>query len=390
LEDKYNEEEDSSGIKVVPVFSKCNNYDSNLSTVASEVKFVHLDAEPPIDDFHIYDVEISDNYIFLSGLSQIMQYDRHGKYIRDIGSRGMGPEEFINIMPPLQLDRKNDLVYASDLHRERTVIYHFDGTYKGAFSKGGCIAVIGSSIIALRQTSSDMYRPECPSIRFIDHRGNDIRTYRSRLYPVEKSQMEIFPDASFLWESKGNHYFMEYGGDTIYQIKGDTIIPERIVFGDLKPKKKDLFRRNIGQNLRIFSYILRPNAGVFESDNFMVFSMKSDYETFYMIYNKSTSVIHRTFYKDAREIITNPVKKLGYKKMDYFIDDLVSGLSFNPQYQSYGKAIALIPATEVAEKREDILRFIASHPSDESARLKALVEKMDEFDNPLVMMVTFK
>jgi hypothetical protein len=376
-------------MRVIPVFSECDNYDNNLSTVASEVKFVHLDAEPPINDFHTYDVEISDDYLFLSsGLSRIMQYDRQGKYIRDIGSQGMGPEEFIHIEPPLQLDRKNDLVYASDSHRERTVVYHFDGTYKGAFPQSGCMEIIDSSIIALRQTSSDMYRPECPSIRLIDHRGDEVRTYRSRLYPVERSQMETFPDASFLWENKGKHYFMEYGGDTIYQIRGDTVIPERIVSGDLKPNKKDLFLRNIGRKLRISSYILRPNSGIFESDNFMIFNMCSDYETFYVIYNKSTGMIHRTFYKNAREIITR--KNLGYKKMDYFIDDLVSGLSFNPQYQSYGKAIALIPATEVVEKRENILRFIASCPSAESARLKALVEKMDEFDNPLVMMVTFK
>jgi hypothetical protein len=76
--------------------------------------------------------------------------------------------------------------------------------------------------------------------------------------------------------------------------------------------------------------------------------------------------------------------------MDYFIDDLISGLHFNPLYQSQGKAIAFISALKVVERRDEVLHFIAQHPSAESAHLKTLVEDMNEFDNPLMMMVTFK
>jgi hypothetical protein len=46
--------------------------------------------------------------------------------------------------------------------------------------------------------------------------------------------------------------------------------------------------------------------------------------------------------------------------MNYFIDDMISGLLFNPQYQSMSKAIALISAEKVVEQRKQILDFIAS------------------------------
>jgi hypothetical protein len=383
--------EETGEIKVIPIFSKCENYDNNLSTVASEVKFVLPDAEPPFNDFHIYDVQTSDDYIFfLSGLYNIVQYDYRGKFIRSIGSRGMGPEEYIQLEPPLLLDNKNNLVYASDI-RDRTLVYHFNGIYKDVLPIGGCMAITDSSTIVLRQALDDRYIPECPSIRFFDRKGNHIKSYRSSLYPMPRAEMEIFgPEVSFLWENKDKSSFWEYGSDTIYRIRGDAIIPKWIVAGNLKPNKKELFSRNTGQKLRNFSYILRPNSGVFESDHFMIFNMSDDYEKFYMIYDKSTDKIHRTFYKNAREIITNPRKNTGYKKMDYFIDDMVSGLHFNPQYQSQDRAIALIPASEVVERRDDILRFIAQHPSNESAHLKTLIEDMDEFDNALIMMVAFK
>ena len=76
--------------------------------------------------------------------------------------------------------------------------------------------------------------------------------------------------------------------------------------------------------------------------------------------------------------------------MNFFTDDMVSGMIFMPMYQSEGKAIALILAEKVVEDRDVILDFISKHPSKASERLKTIVEKMTEEDNPLMMTVKFK
>lgn len=106
-----------------------------------------------------------------------------------------------------------------------------------------------------------------------------------------------------------------------------------------------------------------------------------------MIYDKTSQNLHRTYDKNA-PVIKNPRSEM--KNMNYFIDDIVSGLHFSPEYQSMGKAIALIPAVKIIENRDKILQHIDAHPSREGTQLRMIVESMDEFDNPLVMLVTFQ
>ena len=103
-----------------------------------------------------------------------------------------------------------------------------------------------------------------------------------------------------------------------------------------------------------------------------------------MVYNKSTMQFHRTFYKDASSTGKGSIK------MNYFTDDLVSGLSFNPQYQSQGKAISLVSAIDIYNRKQVILDYIANHPSEEAEKLKLMVQNITEMDNPIVMIAKFK
>jgi hypothetical protein len=381
----------SNGVQRISVFSQNTNYDSKLSTVASEVRFIPLDNEPPINDFHIYDVELGVDFILLLHYSNIFQYDKQGHFIRKIGERGMGPADYINITPPLQIDNTEKTIYALDINRRRVVVYNFDGSFNRAFQTNfqGSMAIIDSSTIAFRQLSGDMFLENAPFISFTDRDGKNEKKYYSHLHPVvPRNEAKTIPEATFLWEHAGRFYYLEYGADTIFRILRDTFEPVWILTGVLKPDKKELFVIDKGKKLYNISYIFRPNAGIFESDRFLIFNLFGNQEKFFMVYDKVSGQFHRTYDKDAPVFVNSH----GDSRLDndYFLDDLVSGLHFKPQYQSMGKAISLIPAETVAEKRNEILRHIASHPSEESERLKSIVEKMDEYDNPLVMIVTFK
>jgi len=379
----------SNGIEQLAVFSECSDYDNNLSSVASEVKFIQLEIKPPINDFMTFDVEISDEYIFLTGLTQISQYDRNGRYIKNIGSHGKGPKEFFRLTPPLQLDRKNKLIYAFDITYKKIVVYNFEGEFIRKISlnsESGCFEIIDSTVIALRQMFYERYRPDCKSIRFIDYSGKQLNAYPSHLYPLSKERFENYgTEESFLWKHNGTVYYLEYGADTVFQVIKNSLVPARVLTGKLKLDKDEFFRKDRGNNkLDISSYIMRPNGGVFESDKFIIFKLSSNKEVFYMVYNKSTMQFHRTFYKDASSTGKGSIK------MNYFTDDLVSGLSFNPQYQSQGKAISLVSAIDIYNRKQVILDYIANHPSEEAEKLKLMVQNITEMDNPIVMIAKFK
>ena len=387
----------SDGLKHIAVFSKCENYDNKLSTFASEVRFISLDIDPPINELMTFDVQLTDDFVFLSSIYHIYQYDRKGHFIQKIGDRGEGPAEYITLAPPLQIDYNEQSIYALDINRRRVIVYNFDGTFNRAFRTEfqGNIAIIDSTTIAFRQSIEERFQAKAPFVIFTDRNGKNEKIYYSHLYPViSRNEAEIFgPESSLLWEYAGQSYYLEYGADTIFRISRNSLDPIWILTGELKLDKKELFLRERGKKLANFSYVVRSNAGIFESNQFLIFKLSDSQENFYMIYDKVSGEFHRTYDKDAsireRTSPSGRVQTLS-KKMDFFIDDLISGIHFNPNYQSMGKAIALIPATTVAENRNEILQHIASHPSEESARLKPIIEQMDEEDNPLVMIVTFK
>ena len=371
----------------IPVYAECKDYNNNLSAIASGVEFIPIDAEPPIRDFHIYDVSAGGNYLFLSDIYEIRKYDRHGKYIRNIGSRGMGPEEFVQLGIPPQFDYEKELIYALDVERNRIVVYRFDGTYVKAislYSHASDIDMIDSTRIAYRQGWTDRYKPSCQLIQFIDYNGQLTKTYPSHRYPIPKEDMEQYGSyVSFFWKHGGMNYYLEYGSDTIFQIRKDSILPIRKLTGELKPDLMDHFQKDVRQKLFILCYMLRPNSAIFESDRYIIFKISGYHETYYKTFDKQTRRFQRTFYKDIQE------NEYGLRKMDFFIDDIISGLHFTPQYQNDGKTYALIPAAEVCENKSSILTFINNHPSAEGAKLKAIVENMTEDDNALLMIVSF-
>ncbi|MDR2533860.1 MAG: 6-bladed beta-propeller [Tannerellaceae bacterium] len=385
--------EETAAIRESDIFSECNIYDNNLSNIASEIDFIPLSIEPPLNDFHILDIKLTDDYIFLSEMYKILQYSKQGQYIKDIGSRGMGPKEYVQLSPPLQIDEENKLLYAVDRGRDRVIAYNFDGALHHAFSThyaNSCMSLLDSSIIAFRQSSTDRYSQNHSSfITFISTEGKQIRTYNSYLYPIPFENARFSPESSPLWKHNNKFYYLEYGADTIFQILKDSIIPAKVIKGTLKPKLMELLQEDTGSKLRIVGQILRPDAAIFESDNFIIFKMTNDYESFYLSYHKDAKTYHRTFYNNP------PVRKktganTGTKIMDFFIDDIVSGISFAPQYQSQDKAMALIPAITVMEQKNEILKFIAANPSKQGTQLKEIIENMTEDDNPIIMTVKFK
>lgn len=385
----------NSGKKIteIPVYSDCQSHNNKLSAIASDIDFIPIDADPPFNDFHIRNIEICDEYIFISEMTFIYQYDKNGTFIKAIGKRGNGPKEYINLLSPLRLDRMNKLIYAHDTNRNRVVVYHYDGSFKKTFPLSGNknIELINSEVIALRQSMTDRELPNAPMIEFIDNNGKEIRKYPSHHYPIPRKKMEhLGPDMSPLWRTKDNIYYLEYGTDTIFRISGTSLVPERVLTGKLKLSLEEHYLTNKGKKVSITTPISRYNSGVFESDQFMIFRLSNANEMFFMVYNKKAGALHRTFHDDAPRVLWGPNKIEKEKKHDYFIDDIFSGLSFNPEYQSNGKAIAFIPAPDICERKKEILDYIDKHPSDKSKKLKALIQNMTDDDNSLLMVVTFK
>lgn len=376
-----------NGLEKIPIFDKISNKLNNLSDIASDIKFIPLDNDPPFNPFHIYDIQIDKDYIFLMGMHHINMYDWNGHFVRNIGSRGQGPREFIQLAPPLQLDHNSRTVYATDSRGRKIIVYDFKGNYLKNISHridASAIELIDTSTIAIRQGMTDRYKPETPLITFMNDKGEITNKIRSNLYPVLGKMETLGSDASFLWRYGNKIYYLEYGADTIFQIEKNRLTPVKVLSGNGKPKFSELFQKETGKKLKVLGSILRPNAAIFESGQYILFKLSNDYENYFALYDKENGAVSRTMHENATK------DSRGARRMDYFMDDIVSGLQFKPEYQSEGKAIAFISAETIIENKEEILSFIETKNSSEAKKMKSIVKNMNEEDNPLLVIVTFK
>jgi len=378
----------SKNLKEISLYSNHKTICNNLSLIAAQVKFINLNLIPLLDDFKVADVAVCSEYIFLLGLHYIYQYSSTGRFVKKIGKQGKGPDEFLQFQPPIQLDTLNNLIYAFDIRLNKIFVYDFKGNFIKKISVNnntGAISLISTKNLALRYCLETRFIENCNLIDFIDIGGEKIRSFKSNLYPIDKGKIQHYGiDMNFLWCNSNNYFSLEYGSDTIFRIENNSIKPEYILTGNLKPEKYDFFQNNITNKLVLSTYILRPNSGIFESNQFINFRLNGNSERFFCLYNKITKQFCRTFYSNTISSRRN------IKICDYFIDDLVSGLPFNPVYQSNGHAICFVSALNVLNRKQEVLDFIQNHPSDESLKLKRTILNLNENSNPILMIVKFK
>ena len=110
----------------IALFSDCEKYDNNLSSIASDITFIKISPDPPLDDFwRIHSIEVGKEYILISGIHSIFMYDKSGNFLRNIGIRGNVPKEFIQLSN-IQIDENAQKIYTLDVRRKRIIIYDFE------------------------------------------------------------------------------------------------------------------------------------------------------------------------------------------------------------------------------------------------------------------------
>ena len=380
--------------KHVPFYNDIGKYDNNLSSIASGVRFVKLDDEPLFRDFLVYDVQQCDSFLFLMGGEYIFMYDESGHFLRQIGRKGQGPGEYVNLNAPLQLDERNRVLYVADGYTSRFLSYDFDGNLlkdiRYADSEWRQAYLLDSVTLAVNTSFMSRFLPrKTKKLVIQDYGRKTSKTFPSYLYPVERpgNGMHFGPD-NILWSCQKDFYLLEYGNDTIFQITQNQLIPSLILTGDLKLDKDELFIQGVKNKLAISPQMMKPSSGIFESNRFLIASMfrQNPEESYYAVLDKKTGALWRTG-KHTQPFIGEFAK---YKSSKYFIDDMVSGLPFEPIYYSQGEVIGLIAAEALLTQKEAITEFVAKHSTEEGKKLLKIVEGMHEEDGSVLCFVKLK
>lgn len=202
-----------------------------LSDLTDSIEYVRLETSDSCLLHNNAEYFFTDKYIFIDNVRQILMFDRSGKFIRKIGKQGRGPGEIDLIRYLSVIDQEELLVVQTNTTRR---LYYF--SYNGDFVESAVVPDVLN--IKVLQDGRQV---------FFDFCAWGFEDYTFALRNNEGDTISVVRN-HFKWENKsgytttvGYHLFVpfyEYGGiisiksmynDTVYNIRGDKILPEYLL-----------------------------------------------------------------------------------------------------------------------------------------------------------------
>jgi len=108
----------------------------NLSLIASSTNLIKLETSDSCLMSYISCLDVSDNFIFVNGGGVIYQFDMKGKFIRQVGKQGRGPNEYL-FAGNLVCDNIRKRIYIAAHHK--ILCYDFEGKYISTINQNSLI-----------------------------------------------------------------------------------------------------------------------------------------------------------------------------------------------------------------------------------------------------------
>jgi len=271
----------------------------NLSDIGKELLYIPLESTPACLINEINDIEFSDSYIFINETKRLLQFDKSGKFIRQIGSQGRGPEEYIAVTD-FCIDNQSKEIYI--IAYGKRLVFGFDGHFIKSFSLS-----IRPFQIIIKDHNSLMYHLPNISGPKVDNRNSWIITDRQEItlkiiknQLLRVSQPGLIIGDTPLYLFNNSAHFMEFGIDTLYYFFHDTDKKPYAIFilenlkMDIDPLITSSNKEEVGEKLFGKLWI----NSIYENNDFLFIKFFRGISDSVMcaIFNKKTAVV--TILKD--------------------------------------------------------------------------------------------
>jgi len=391
-----------------------------LSDFVSNVNYITLDKDPILFR-QIYQVDFSKEMILVRDLDNNVLYDMCGNYVNKIGSKGRGPGEYTYIRN--SKIGSNDNIY---IHDTRSImVYNLNGNYIRKFNpelnadytvfsehKNELIHMkvevsswsFYNDSLFFGQIPNYTGNQEYKAILFND-RGKIIKKFRNWIFLNRERPLfsEREGNANIV-QYRGNTYFKEIINDTLFVIN-DQLFLEPIYYFNLgmyaepiENRELDLrseSRKSIDNYIFINNIFITPNY--FFLDCYLgkhspakrqeQVEMSGIFSEFYTrnvlgVYNKTSGEL----------IFTQPTPIDNHFLNKGLYNDVDGGLNFYPKERVNDSTLAMwidayILKNHVAS--EAFKNFTPKYP-EKKKQLEELASRLDENDNPVLMLVKLK
>lgn len=349
-----------------------NVVDLPLSTITGKLEYVLLETttESYLDE--VVKVALSDSFIFVSDVRKLLQFDRQGNFIRQIGNSGRGPEEYIRVSD-FSINNRREFVYIYSANPGVMLVFNFRGNFIKSFKfKAQSVQFESDSMNRFMFHLINLgNRKDTKSYSWLlsDLEGNIILRISYSLdleYKLGRFGNPVTP----LYVYKGDFHFMEYGIDTMYYLNNLEKRPYSIF--NISDLKMDI-------DIRIES---QEDYAKYEG-KLWIYNILEDHNYLYLttISGISPNKTMWVYNKRTRELVR--LKDKG------FVDDYYELATFWPR--SVFNDSVLIDYIE-AFKMHEILKnknseFFINLGKTNSEKIMALKNDLKEISNPILMIV---
>jgi len=307
--------------------------------------------------------------------NDILLFNQEGKALKRINRKGQSGEEYTSL-GGLAVDIKNSELYINDMWRKKIFVYDINGNYLRSFSHLGGEQY--SNIYNLNERALLCYG------------GNPNKFYEEK-YPfkiISKKNGELLKDVEIPFtkridltyrekmENGRVMFFVGYTAEPAIEIAKNDMI--------LKEVSSDTIYRLSSEDFSITPYMIQTPSiqSMDENEQYLVFVMNTfDYQFMYTQkreFNKKAMMSGIGF---PTTCLIYDKKKKGIFKLNIYNKDVKDE---SIEFSNQGKNNQVIYRYQAYELKKFLKK------GELSGKLKEIAEKMDEEDNPVLMVITFK
>lgn len=161
------------------------------------------------------------DYFWIVADRQVYQFDKNGRFLRRIGQKGQGPEEYI-APEHILVDGQRRLVYVLDYLGRKVMTFDYDGRFTDSWALPEDYSLNRMALCEGKLCYTSFANSVAPDLLAYDHEtgGLDTLSFRDRTMG-----QEAYAGQTFVYRLRQKTYLYHYFNDTVYNVSRGKLVP---------------------------------------------------------------------------------------------------------------------------------------------------------------------